>query len=221
MAIASEEVFVSFQDFAFDLEEDKKNRSYKPVYLIGVAVLLLLAIVYFAFSFFSSTESSGVEVTKEQDAQETQAAKKVYVHVAGEVNSPGLIELDEGARVSEAISLAGDATEDANVAGVNLAKKCEDGEQIIVPKKASEADAASSGDGTAASSSASSASGKVNINTADSAELQTISGIGPSKAQKIIDYRTQNGSFKSVDDLTNVSGIGDKTLASIRDQICV
>ncbi|MDO4841948.1 MAG: helix-hairpin-helix domain-containing protein, partial [Phoenicibacter congonensis] len=220
VAIVSEEVFVSFQDFALDLEEDKKNRSYKLVYLIGVAVLLLLAIVYFAFSFFSATESSGVEVTKEQDAQETQASKKIYVHVAGEVNAPGLIELDEGARVSEAITLAGDATEDANVAGVNLAKKCEDGEQIIVPKKAAEGDAASSGDG-AASSGASSATGKVNINTADSAELQTISGIGPSKAQKIIDYRTQNGSFKSVDDLTNVSGIGDKTLASIRDQICV
>ncbi|WP_165060255.1 helix-hairpin-helix domain-containing protein [Adlercreutzia sp. ZJ154] len=64
-------------------------------------------------------------------------------------------------------------------------------------------------------------SSKVNINTADAAQLQTISGIGESKAKKIIAYRESNGKFKSVEDLTNVSGIGEKTLESIRDQICV
>ena len=94
---------------------------------------------------------------------------------------------------------------------------------MIPSKVASEESSANSSTDSSASSggSASSNNGKVNINTADATGLQQISGIGPSKAQKIIAYREQNGKFKSIEDLTNVSGIGEKTLESIRDQICV
>ena len=225
-----------FQEFASNFKEDEKEKNQKPVYMVGIAVLLTVAIAYFAFNVFTTGENSRFEVESVNSKEDVAETKKIFVHVAGEVNNPGLQELDSDGRVSQAIELAGGATENADLNSVNLAKKCEDGEQIIIPAKVeTEVDADGAADETLSGSAAKSSSGastlqgsggstgagKVNINTADASLLQTISGIGPSKAQKIIEYRKQNGSFKSVDDLTNVSGIGVKTLESIRSQICV
>ena len=108
--------------------------------------------------------------------------------------------------------------------GLNRASKITDGQKIHVPT-VGEQQAAAGGrrgeSGAAATPGAGSSSGLVNINTASAAELQTLSGIGPSMAQSIIDERTQNGAFASVDDLMRVSGIGEKKLAKIKDCICV
>ena len=231
---------MSFQDFAEEVKEDSKFGKLKPTYVIGVAVIFLLIIGYVCFNlFFSGTggEGGGFSVSSEgsatAEATQTEeiSAQTIYVHVSGHVNSPGLVELAANDRVATAIEKAGGAKDDANLDSINLAKKCEDGEQINVPSDSdvqtqasasSSSSAQSSSSGTTSGSTASTSNdGKVNINTADETGLQQISGIGPSKAKKIVDYRTQNGNFKSVDDLTNVSGIGEKTLASIRDQICV
>ena len=218
---------MSFEDYAFNtVEDEQKKKKVKPTYVIGVAVLLLLGVIYVAMNFFSGASTQGFEVQHDEvQAQETEELATIFVHVAGEVKNPGMVELASNERVAKAIELAGGATENAQLDSINLAKKCEDGEQITVPSKvtAESSDTASldSSSSQASGASSSSNNGKVNINTADAAGLQQISGIGPSKAQKIIAYREQNGKFKSVEDLTNVSGIGEKTLASIKDQICV
>ena len=138
--------------------------------------------------------------------------------------NPGMYEIDSPARIAQAIDAAGGLTEDASIDSINLASSVEDGQQIIVKSidEISKGDVASaSGNGDISNSTGDSTSGKVNINTANATELQTVSGIGPAKAKKIIDYRTSNGPFKSIDDLTKISGIGEKTLESLKDSLCV
>lgn len=159
----------------------------------------------------------------DESSSKASAETEVYVDVDGAVASPGVYRLKEGARVSQAIDAAGGLTAEADVTGLNRASKVTDGQKIYVPTVGEQQAAATAGgaDGTAAVSGAGASSGLVNINTASAAELQTLSGIGPSMAQSIIDERTQNGAFASVDDLMRVSGIGEKKLAKIKDCICV
>lgn len=152
------------------------------------------------------------------------AETEMYVDVDGAVASPGVYRLKDGARVSQAIDAAGGLTAEADVTGLNRAAKVTDGQKIYVPTVGEQQAALAAGGaegGAAAVSGAGASSGLVNINTASAAELQTLSGIGPSMAQSIIDERTQNGAFASVDDLMRVSGIGEKKLAKIKDCICV
>lgn len=160
----------------------------------------------------------------EESSSKASAETEVYVDVDGAVASPGVYRLKDGARVSQAIDAAGGLTAEADVTGLNRASKVTDGQKIHVPTVGEQQAALAAGgveDGAAAASGAGVSSGLVNINTASAAELQTLSGIGPSMAQSIIDERTQNGAFASVDDLMRVSGIGEKKLAKIKDCICV
>ena len=157
------------------------------------------------------------------DSKKAIATSEVYVDVDGAVVTPGVYRLREGARVAQAIDAAGGLTPEADVAGLNRASKVVDGQKIYVPHVGEQqtVDAvAGSGPGEA-SVGASVASDLVNINTANAAELQTLTGVGPSMAQSIIDERTQNGPFTSIDDLMRVSGIGEKKFAKIKDCICV
>lgn len=157
-------------------------------------------------------------------SSKTSAETEVYVDVDGAVASPGVYRLQDGARVSQAIDAAGGLTAEADVTGLNRASKVTDGQKIYVPTVGEQQAALATGGaegGAAAASGTDASSGLVNINTASAAELQTLSGIGPSMAQSIIDERTQNGAFASVDDLMRVSGIGEKKLAKIKDCICV
>ena len=169
----------------------------------------------------SGDASSGK--TSEGSSTKASAAAEVYVDVDGAVVSPGVYRLKDGARVAQAIDAAGGLAPEADVTGLNRASKVTDGQKIHVPTVGEQqASIAEAGDGGAsASSGVSGATGLVNINTASAAELQTLSGIGPSMAQSIIDERTKNGAFASVDDLMRVSGIGEKKLAKIKDCICV
>ena len=160
----------------------------------------------------------------DESSAKSSSATEAYVDVDGAVVRPGVYRLKDGARVSQAIDAAGGLTAEADVTGLNRASKVTDGQKIYVPTvgeqhAAAAVDGAESGAATTAG--AGSSSGLVNINTASAAELQTLSGIGPSMAQSIIDERTQNGAFASVDDLMRVSGIGEKKLAKIKDGICV
>ena len=126
--------------------------------------------------------------------------------------------------MSQAIDAAGGLTAEADVTGLNRASKITDGQKIYVPTVGEQQTAAAVGgaeSGASTTPGTGSSSGLVNINTASAAELQTLSGIGPSMAQSIIDERTQNGAFASVDDLMRVSGIGEKKLAKIKNCICV
>lgn len=160
----------------------------------------------------------------DESSRKSSSAAEVYVDVDGAVARPGVYRLKEGARVSQAIDAAGGLTAEADVTGLNRASKITDGQKIYVPTVGEQQAATAAGEagsGAAAASGAVASSGLVNINTASAAELQTLSGIGPSMAQSIIDERTQNGAFASVDDLMRVSGIGEKKLAKIKDCICV
>ena len=143
------------------------------------------------------------------------AAPDVTVYVCGAVRSPGVVRLPAGARVCDAIELAGGATAAAELAAVNLAAKVIDGQQIVVPERGA-APAAATGD-----ASSSTAGGLVNINTASVDELQELQGVGPATAQAIADYRTEHGPFTAIEGIMDVPGIGDAKFAAIKDSITV
>ena len=182
-------------------------------------------------SFEHSDEASASDVRGSGDASpddeasaKSFSAAEVYVDVDGAVVRPGVYRLKDGARVSQAIDAAGGLAAEADVTGLNRASKITDGQKIYVPTVGEQQAAAAVGgaeSSAATTPGAGSSSWLVNINTASAAELQTLSGIGPSMAQSIIDERTQNGAFASVDDLMRVSGIGEKKFAKIKDCICV
>lgn len=139
------------------------------------------------------------------------APASLYVHVSGAVASPGLYVLREGDRVVDAVAAAGGFAPDAAEDAVNLARPIGDGEQLVVPVAGDEPTpgAAPAGDG------------RVNLNTAGPAELDTLPRIGAAMAQRIIEWREANGRFTSVEDLLAVPGIGDKMLESLRDLVTV
>lgn len=204
--------------------------------LVAIAAASGLAMASFnshssGVSFERSDEASASDVRGSGDASpddessaKSSSAAEVYVDVDGAVVRPGVYRLKDGARVSQAIDAAGGLTAEADVTGLNRASKITDGQKVYVPTVGEQQAAAAVGgaeSSAAMTPGAGSSSGLVNINTASAAELQTLSGIGPSMAQSIIDERTKNGAFASVDDLMRVSGIGEKKLAKIKDCICV
>ena len=156
------------------------------------------------------------------------AQPEIVVHVMGAVKSPGVYHLSADARVHEAIQKAGGKTDQADLHSLNLAAKMRDGEQIYVPEIRQTPDVGQTIPTSSSSAappqpsvrrSASSDGSRININTATFQELQTLRGIGPTMAQRIIEYRQTSGRFATVDDLTNVKGVGEKTLEKIRDSI--
>jgi competence protein ComEA len=160
-------------------------------------------------------------------AASRSAAADVVVYVCGAVKSPGVVRVPAGARVADALAIAGGPVARAELAAVNLAAKVVDGQQIVVPERGAAGapvaagSAAVSGSASSAVASAVVAGAPVNINTASLEELDTLDGVGPATAQKIIDYRTASGPFKTVDDIKNVSGIGDAKFAAMKDSITV
>jgi competence protein ComEA len=172
------------------------------------------------------------------DNKETTEAEeeKIIVHVTGAVKKPGVYSLPAGSRVIDALNLAVPAA-DADLEQLNLAVETDDGEQIAVPRKSETADGYSSRDtggstgkrpatGGAGKNSAGSAAvkikpGKININKAGAEELDTLPGIGPALAERILAYREEQGKFKDVAELKNVSGIGDKKFEGLAEFVTV
>jgi competence protein ComEA len=132
------------------------------------------------------------------------------VHVVGQVNSPGLYELPAGSRIVDAVAAAGGFTATADQTQLNLAQVIEDGQQIVVLAE---------GAVPAASAAPAGAGGTVDINTADATGLETLDGIGPSLAARILAYRTAHGGFRTINDLQNVTGIGPKKFAAIKASV--
>jgi competence protein ComEA len=151
----------------------------------------------------------------------------VVVDVAGAVRHPGVYSLPVGARVESAVDAAGGPTADAQLSAVNQAALLTDAEQILVPQKGEESGASSVGAASSGASGGAPVAGagatgkKVNLNTADATELDTLPGVGPATAAKIVSDRATNGPFKSVDDLARVPGIGPKKLEQLRASVCV
>jgi competence protein ComEA len=144
------------------------------------------------------------------------AGRKLYVHVGGAVVRPGLYALAEGARVDDAVRAAGGPLEDANLDALNLAARVKDGDKVLVPPRSADA----KGD-AGAPPAPGEQDGLVNLNTATQAELETLPGIGPALAQRIIEFRERNGGFRTVEDLLEVPGIGAKKFEELRDHVTV
>ena len=182
------------------------------------------------------------EVINDSDNEENniETENKIFVYITGEVNNPGIVKLNENSRIIDAINSAGGTTNNANISKINLAYVLKDGMKVNIPNKEDLKNnnnfdyiTMSSGDGkndntSENESSLSSKSDKsntnkttVNINTATQTELETLPGIGPSTALKIINYRNENGKFSSIDEIKNVSGIGDSKFENIKRYITV
>ncbi len=201
------------------------------VVLVAVAVLggrYLLAKGEAAPRPQASVAEEGDEGAFAETAGEPEAATssspsgKVTVHVAGSVAEPGVVTLAAGSRVDDALEAAGGTKGDADLASINLARPLVDGEQVYVPEPGEAGGgAAVPGGGTVPGGGAAPAGGKIDLNSADATTLETLPGVGPVLAQRIVDWRTEHGGFSSVDELGEVSGIGEKTFADLAPEVTV
>ncbi len=173
-----------------------------------LAVLLVVAAILFGLGYKYALVRTHAEPPPAVETAEDLVAADLKVHVAGAVESPGVYSLERGSRTQDAISLAGPKPE-ADLNALNLAAILQDGQRVWVPEIPDpSAEGKDPGKG---------ADGKININTADARTLEDLPGVGPALAERIIRYREQNGPFSTVEELTNVSGIGEKTLEGLRD----
>jgi competence protein ComEA len=206
------------------LKMDFIKKYEKHLYIV---LLLTATVVLFLFSkerehneqsFFK--ESTPVEKTMqvEEKKKEEKKSSPIFVDVKGAVAHQGVYEVQETARVKDVIALAGGFTKEADQTKVNLAAKVHDEMVVYVPKIGEEM---SSMVIAISKNSANNGDEKININTASLEEIQELDGIGPVKAAAIIAYREENGPFQKVEDLLNVTGIGEKSLEKIKEQVIV
>jgi len=141
---------------------------------------------------------------------------RVVIDVVGAVRRPGLYRLEQGSRIADAVARAGGATPRAMLAQVNLAAPLADGEQVVIPKRGVPTAGVS---GAAGSSAGAGATAPVQLSTATLEQLDSLPGVGPATAQKILDYRAKHGAFSSVEELDAVPGIGPKRLDQLRDLV--
>jgi competence protein ComEA len=139
----------------------------------------------------------------------------LYVHVAGAVRRPGLVRVGAGSRAADAVARAGGPTGRADLTSVNLAAQLEDGQQVIVPDRA----AAGTSAGSAGLEPGAPGAPKLSLATASAEQLDELDGIGPTLSERIIEYRTQNGGFRSLEELREVEGIGEKRFESLREAL--
>jgi len=186
-------------------------------------VILLVGANYLRGQLSTPAADSGVAVTV--GMKEDRPAPRLKVHVAGAVVRPGLYELDANSRVADALEKAGGAAPIADISQINLAAKMADGQQLMVPEKGAAPPAGTSagagGQSSGRGSAASGASQPVNLNAATLDQLTNLDGIGPKTAQKILDYREANGGFKSIEELLEVPGIGAAKFEQIKGQVVV
>jgi competence protein ComEA len=177
-----------------------------------VVAAVLLALLAVAGKLLAGAGAASAEPPAALVQANAPAAAKLVVHVAGAVRRPGLYELAEGSRVSDAVARAGGATAKADTAAVNLAAPLADGIQVLIPSRvAGAAGAAAGSDGAPGR--------RVSLSSATLADLDALPGIGPVTAQKILDHRAQHGGFSSVDDLDAISGIGPARIEQLRDLV--
>jgi competence protein ComEA len=185
--------------------------------IAGIVVALLLGLRQLGDGGDGSGDAGGRPVAAidvEEDGG--KAGGRVVIHVAGAVRRPGVYKLPAAARVDDAVARAGGPTRRADLSGLNLAAEVEDGRQVLVPERLRP------GSPATAAGPAAAAPGEgqpVNLNTATLEQLDTLTGVGPTTAQKILDFREERGGFGSVEELGEIPGIGDKRLATLREEV--
>jgi competence protein ComEA len=182
--------------------------------LLGVGAVVAASI--FLINGVTAGPSEKVAVSAELPADQVVVkAATIYVHIVGEIVAPGIYELDSGARIVDVIFVAGGFSEKADQASVNLAREVTDGEQVVVFRVGQAPSSTMGGAGSTSSSGGS----QISLNRGSQAELEQLPGVGPALAARMIDWRTANGGFKKKEDLLNISGIGDKLFAGIKDEV--
>lgn len=218
------------------------NRTQKIILLIGlfIAMLLVFLVLYKVYYDDEPNYNTNEEIIDAENSEQQQTKLgilisngKVVVHVTGEVNTPGVVTLNSGARIWDAIKAAGGETDNADLSNINLAYVIEDGVQIRIPnikettdtKNTDAKEIITTGAGSnviyeeATKDKANTKPEKININTADAAKLQTLPGIGAEMAKKIIEHRKNNGKFKTIEEFKNVPGIGESKFNALKDLI--
>lgn len=210
------------------------NLKTKIIIAVGAIIIAITVGIYF---YKTTKDNSEIEITEDnlttntavENSNETvEENNTIVVHITGEVNYPGVVVLKEGARVVDAIEAGGGETDEADLSSLNLAYMLSDGEKIYVPNKeetsqereyitSAKADSEQLENGAKSTGT----NLKININTAKQEELTQITGVGESTAKKIIEYRTQNGKFKSIEDIKNIPGIGDSKFNAMKEEITV
>ena len=177
------------------------------------------SILQYETDFYNEEQDLKWQIKDETQSIKSEETKIVFfVHVCGQVKNPGVYQLEEGARIYDAIQLAGGLTEEACEEAVNLAEKVIDGEQIWIPDKA-EAEKMGSVNGNLKEKQTE--SGLVDLNTATKEQLMTLTGIGEARAKDILAYREEYGRFQTIEDIMKVPGIKDAAFAKIKDEIVV
>lgn len=200
------------------------NKNYIVIAVVAVIICIVISIYIFSLNQtdYNNYEDLEITSTEEENKEETEEKEKIKVHIAGSVVSEGIVELEEGARVADAIDKVGGTTPDANMNQVNLAYKLEDGQKIYIPNQNEEEYKITEGmEGIQTNEDINKNNELININTATQTELELLPGIGPSTATKIIDYREENGEFETIDDIKNVPGIGEAKYETIKNSITV
>ncbi len=223
-------------------------KKHKGKIFILIFILFTAFTIYDTYSMETESETeikTDPEVTEKEEKKENKEKEtKVLVDVKGEVNTPGVYDLTNNNTVIDAINKAGGLTKSSDTSNLNLSKKLEDEMVIIVYSKSEikemeepkvqcppcndacikeedEKAKLDASEKTETEEDNEAVTGKVNINTATSSELQTLNGIGEAKAKAIIEYREKNGNFEKIEDIKNVSGIGDSVYDKIKDNITV
>lgn len=193
--------------------------------IIIILIIMAITLIYYIYSTKENEEIESFEQTNEiiqNDTEMEEIKEKIKIHIAGAVNKEGLYELEEEQRIADAIEIAGGLKNDADLSDINLASKLEDGMKIYIPTVNETTNENINTENTYATQNSNTqekATDKININTASESELDTLPGIGPSTALKIIKYREENGKFKSIEDIKEVSGIGESKYEQIKDLI--
>lgn len=214
----------------------------KKIILVSIIIIFIIGMYYLFIRDNDYLESDSnmniLNVNEEEKGIENKISNmddkgKIVIYVAGAVKNEGIYELDENSRIADCIEKAGGLTDEANIKDINLAYVLEDGMKVYIPKNSEinevkdetstyvSKENGGTNTGTTTSKNTSVKSNKININTATQTELETLPGIGPSTAQKIINYRKENGKFGSIEDIKKVSGIGDSKYSKIKDYITI
>lgn len=185
------------------------------IVIVAISIIIVATIGIYIFKQTQENEINYYETEENMETKEKNI-NQITIHITGEVNNPGIVMLDEGARIVDALEAAGGETQNADINKLNLAYVLEDGEKLYIPgKNEEEKEYITRGNGNQTETA------KVNINTAQIEELSTLPGIGEATANKIIEYRKENGKFEKIEDIKNVAGIGDSKFQNIKEMLKV
>ncbi|WP_229711376.1 helix-hairpin-helix domain-containing protein [Pectinatus frisingensis] len=191
----------------------------KQLIVLLTIIAIVAAITYYVDESGKSVELEAASTNENMTVspRTVENGNKLVVYVTGAVNSPGVIELPEGSRIVDAVNKCGGMNESADTENINLAQKITDAAQIKIPIRSENTNTVSLSDGKSSSID----NNRVNINTADESVLDTLPGIGPAMAKRIVEYRQNQGNFQSIDDLKKVRGIGEAKYIKLKDKITI